>query len=74
MLKRRSITKIARERFGISGTRMSRTLDGRCVNTIVLISPNFEANRDATNAETPAKTFAPKKIPPSVAGFTPKRR
>ena len=32
------------------------------------------AYRAATSAESPAKTFAPKKIPPRVAGFTPKRR
>src|ERR1700722_12168265 len=74
MLKRNRSTKTDRERFGIRGTRMSRMLEGRCVYTIVLTKPNRDAKRDATKAETPAKTFAPKKMPPSVAGFTPKRR
>src|SRR5712692_1758704 len=47
ILKRSRSSRIARERFGISGTRMSRMLDGRCVYTIVLTKPNLDANRDA---------------------------
>ena len=48
--------------------------DGRCVATMVLIKPNRDASRDASSAESPARIFAQKKIAPSVAGFTPKRR
>jgi hypothetical protein len=32
-----------------------------------------EASLDASNAERPAKTFAQKKMAPSVAGLTPNR-
>ena len=74
MLNRTSSTATADARFGISGTRTSRTLDGKCVTTIVLTSPIREASREAANAESPAKMFAQKKIAPSVPGSTPNRR
>ncbi len=74
MLKRRSRTATARGRLGIRGIRMSKMFEGRCVKTIVFTSPNRAANRDASNAEIPAKTFAPKKIMPSAPGFTPNLR
>ena len=45
-----------------------------CTGTIVLTSPKRAASRDASSAEIPAKTLAPKKIAPSVPGFTPNRR
>src|SRR5258705_2890937 len=70
-LKRRSRTAIASARFGMSGTRISRMFDGRWVQTIVLISPNRAANRDADREETAASRFAPKKMPPRSAGSTP---
>ena len=74
MLNRRRSTTTAHERLGINGTRMSRTFDGRWVTTIVRIKPMRAASRVAKRAEIPAKTFAQKKIAPSVAGCTPKRR
>src|SRR5260370_34794329 len=74
ILKRTRRTKTASLRLGISGTRMSRMLEGRCVKTIVLTRPKREARRDASSAEIPAKIFAQKKMTPSVPGFTPNRR
>ena len=53
MLKRTSSTRMASGSVGISGTRMSRIFEGKCVATIVLIKPNREASRDATNADIP---------------------
>src|SRR6202163_3016680 len=47
MLKRKSKTEMARGRFGISGTRISKIFDGRCVATIVFTKPNRAASRDA---------------------------
>ena len=67
MLKRNRNTAIASGRFGISGTRMSSTFEGRCVNTIVFTSPILRATHAATSADTPAKRLAPKKIPPRIA-------
>ena len=43
MLNRRKSTATANGKFGISGTRISRMLDGRWVKTIVLTSPKREA-------------------------------
>src|SRR6267142_7139271 len=74
MLNRRRRTSTASLRFGISGTRIRRTLEGRCVKTIVRISPMHDASREARRADIPAKTFAQKKIAPSAAGLTPNRR
>src|SRR3990172_7174780 len=70
--KRRSNKAIARPRLGMNGTRISRTLDGRWVNTMVLTSPIFPATQAALRAEMPARMLAPKKIAPSTAGCTPK--
>src|SRR5204863_8691231 len=67
-------TDTASKRLGISGTRMRRMFEGRCVTTIVRIRPMRAASRDARRAEIPAKTFAQKKIAPSMTGSTPKRR
>src|SRR6185295_9755525 len=53
-LNRSRSTAIARGRFGISGTRISRTLDGRWVKTIVLMSPNLAAIRAADREDTAA--------------------
>ena len=47
MLNRSRKTPIAKDKLGIRGTSMSRTLDGRCVNTIVLTSPIRAATRAA---------------------------
>ena len=74
MLNRTSSTRTASDSVGMSGTRMSRMLEGRCVATMVLIRPKRAASRDARSAESPAKMFAQKKMAPSVPGLTPKRR
>ena len=50
---------MASRRFGISGTTISRILEGKCVNTIVFTSPIREARRDAKSAESPAKHVSP---------------
>lgn len=44
------------------------------VNTIVLTRPKRDAKRAARRADSPANMFAPKKIPPSASGLTPKRK
>src|SRR5207248_9664056 len=74
MLNRTSSTSTARLRFGISGTRMSKTFDGKCVTTIVRTSPMRVAKRDASRAEIPARTLAQKKRRPRFTGATPNRR
>src|SRR5260370_37928898 len=51
ILKRTRRTKTASIRVGISGTRMSKMLEGRCVKTMVLIRPKREDSRDASTAE-----------------------
>ena len=73
MLNRKSKSPMARGRVGINGTRINRIFDGMCVKTIVLISPILFAMRTASNAEMPARIFAPKKILPSVPASTSKR-
>ena len=74
MLNRRRSTVMASGRFGISGTRINRTLEGRWVKTMVLTSPKRRAKGAASKAENPARMLAPKKIAPSTAGGTSKRR
>src|SRR6476646_3633038 len=54
-LNRSRKTPIAKDKLGIRGTSMSRILDGRCVNTIVLTSPIRAATRAAARAEIAAK-------------------
>ena len=71
ILKRSRRTAMARGRLGMSGTRMSRMFEGMWVNTIVRMSPILEATRAAAKAERPARILAPKKMPPSNAGWTP---
>src|SRR6266436_400367 len=73
-LNRRRSTVIARGRFGISGTRISSRFDGRWVKTIVSTRPILAAIREAESDDTAARRFAPKKIPPRIAGSTPNRR
>ena len=68
MLKRISSMAIASGKVGISGTSISKTLDGICVNTIVLMSPILRASRVAERAESPARTFPKKNIAPNAAG------
>ena len=53
-----SRTVTASPSVGISGTRISRTLDGRCVKTIVLMRPNRAAMRAAESDDTAASRFA----------------
>ena len=62
---------IASGSVGISGTRMSSTFDGMCVKTIVLMRPIRAAIRAADRDDTAARRFAPKKITPRTAGWTP---
>src|SRR5438105_3736781 len=57
MLKRRRSNNTASKRLGISGTRMRRTFEGRCVITIVQIRPMRAASREARRAEIPANEF-----------------
>src|SRR5947207_708221 len=45
MLNRTSRPAMARRRLGMSGTRMSRIFEGRCVNTMVLTGPMSECRR-----------------------------
>ncbi len=52
----------------MNGTRISSTLDGRWVNTMVLIRPIFPATQAALRAEMPARILAAKKIAPKTAG------
>ena len=61
-------------RVGISGTRISRTFDGRWVKTIVSMRPIRRAIRAADSDETAASRFAAKKIAPRTAGSTPNWR
>src|SRR5579872_5986323 len=68
MQKRTSRTATASVTFGIKGTRISSTFDGRCVKTIVLISPNRFARLDAPIAEAAASRLATKNMLPSSAG------
>ncbi len=70
---RASRKAIARGRVGINGTSIRKMLDGMCVATIVLISPNFAAIRAASRADIPAKMLAPKNMLPSTPSSTPKR-
>src|ERR1035437_8868757 len=61
MLNRNSSIRMARGRVGMNGTRISSTLEGRCVKTIVLISPIRDASHDADRALMAARMLAPKK-------------
>src|SRR5581483_3423783 len=74
MLNRNRRTVTASESVGMSGTRISSRFEGRCVTTMVRTSPIRAAIRDAASADTPANTFAQKKIAPRIAGRTPNRR
>ena len=73
MLNRASSTRIASSTVGISGTSISSTFDGRCVKTIVLISPIRAAIRAAARAETAASRLAAKKIAPRTSTGRPNR-
>src|ERR1700682_6320169 len=61
ILKRTSRTRTAKERFGISGIRMSRTFEGRCVRTMVFISPMRDASREGSSAESQRKHWPKRK-------------
>ena len=67
-------TATASGSVGMNGTRISRTFEGRCVNTIVSMRPIRAAIRPATSAETPARRLAAKRTAPISAGSAPKRR
>ncbi len=71
--KRARSAVTASGRVGISGTSISSTFDGRCVNTIVRTSPKRAASRPAASAEKPASRFAAASTSPSAAGSTPYR-
>src|ERR1700704_6091631 len=64
---RASRRTIAQARFGANGTSMSRTLDGRWVNTIVLIKPKRSAMRTATRYENADRVPVQKNIVPATA-------
>src|SRR6266850_1159938 len=68
---RASSTAMADHELGITGTSISKIFDGKCVNTIVLISPNRFASRAATSPEKPPKKFVKKKIVPSCDSDNP---
>jgi hypothetical protein len=53
ILNRTRRTRTAIPRLGIRGTRIRRILEGRCVTTIVLMSPQRAARRAARSAENP---------------------
>jgi len=59
MLNRKSKTMIANGSVGMSGTRISKILEGTWVRTIVLIRPILFANRTASKAEIPARNIGP---------------
>lgn len=61
---------VAKIKFGIKGIKINRTLEGKCVKTIVLTSPNRFAIRSANNVDMPAARLTVKSILPSMPGFT----
>jgi hypothetical protein len=71
--KRASNTAAASGKVGMNGTSSNSTLDGRCVNTIVLSKPMRAATRSASKNEIAASRFAAKSSGPIVCGPTPKR-
>src|SRR6185437_13824635 len=58
---------------GAHAARIRKTLDGRCVNTIVLTKPKRAASRAVTKYENAAHRPVTKKITPAVPGERPKR-
>ncbi len=58
----------------MKGTIISRTLDGRCVKTMVFRSPIRSPTRAATRNDRAESRFVPKKSAPSASGPAPKRR
>src|SRR6516165_12373981 len=73
MLNRTSSTRTASLRFGMRGTRIRRTFDGKCVTTIVLTKHIRVARREANTAEIPARRFAEKNMTPSLVEGMPNR-
>src|ERR1700694_433261 len=59
---RTSSSTITQPKSGISGMSTSSTLEGRCVNTMVLINPNRLAMRTASRYENAVNTPVQKKI------------
>ena len=72
MLKRSKSTRIASGRDGISGTNISRILDGMWVKTIVLIRPIFLARRPASRAEIARQQVGAEEDAADKPGFDPK--
>ena len=64
---------IASEAVGMKGTAISSTFEGRCVKTIVLISPMRFASGTAISAERPESRFVAKKTWPSSSSERPNR-
>ena len=58
MLNRISSRITASSSVGMNGTRISRTFEGRWVNTIVRISPNRAASGPAASADSAARMLA----------------
>ena len=74
MLNRISSTATASSSVGMNGTRISSTFDGRCVNTIVRISPNRAASGPAASAETAARMLAANRIAADLRRVGPELR
>ena len=68
MLNRISSRSVASASVGMNGTRISSTFDGRCVNTIVRMSPKRAASGPAASAENAARMLAANRMPPTIAG------
>src|SRR5579864_1546184 len=64
---RASSKAIAVARFGANGTKIRKMLDGRWVNTIVLIRPIRSDTGTATRKDTAAHTLLQKRIDEAVA-------
>jgi hypothetical protein len=67
------ISPNAIQTFGAKVVRIRKRFDGRCVNTIVLISPNRLAKDTAANCEAAEHRLVTKTIAPTVATPMPNR-
>jgi len=55
----------------LAGSRISKIVEGRFVQTIVLTSPKREVGLDASTAASQQRCLHHRKIRPSAAGFNP---
>jgi hypothetical protein len=63
-LRNRNVTAPKNE--PASGTRMRKTFDNKCVDTIVLRLPSFSARTGAAKVEKAVTTFTARKIAPRL--------